>query len=438
MQSRATIISKLPTAKGNTIIVEENQSVRDIMATIVYMHKKNEQFYDRICSSFLGPTLIDTCENLWDFCKQNIPYEVETEDLQTVKSPQRILSGSGDCKHYASFIGGCLDGLRRKGQPIAWVYRFAGYKLFDSTPGHVFVVVKTRGKELWIDPVLDSFNEKKKYNFAIDKSVQSSLGRVGCACDSVSGKALVSGTIGADNKTAATLETVGGTICAVGGTIAACIPAGTVVAAVIEIVGFATSFIGKLFQSKYAYTSQVDWLCVFYQRLVLGDPNAKGNHITTGLKEQYVPSAQLWFATVLGVPCWDMLRYHALRGTDPNSDANLNKTTDEKIAAYQAFGSIEASVPQSALVTAVSIAATLDDTVGVGGWANFPPANIVLQAEGLTSEQVVQQAEGVLTGAAPNSLPTTTVYTSLGGAYTIPLLIGGAALLLIATNKNKS
>lgn len=437
MPARNTIINRLPAPVNNSVIIEENQTVADIMSTMVYMHNKNERYYDKICSIFLGPTIQDTCENLWDFCKANIPYEVETENLQTVKSPQRILKDAGegfghDCKHYASFIGGVLDGLRRKGEKISWVYRFAGYKLFDTSPGHVFVVVKTKGREIWIDPVLDYFDEKKKYQFAVDKNIMSSLG---CCDDSLgSVGAVVSGR---DNATAATLQTIGGTICAVGGTIAMCIPAGTVVAAVIEVVGFATSFIGKLFQSKYQYTTQVDWLCTFYQRLVLGDPNAHGNHISTGLKEQYVPAAQLWFATVLGVPCWDMLRYHALRGTDQNKDTNLNWTINQKIAAYRAFGSIEANVPEAAVITACNIATTLDDSVGVGGWANFPPANIVLQKEGVTAEQVVQQAEGVLTGSAPNSLPTTTVYTSLGGEMMIPLLIGAGTLLLIATNKNK-
>lgn len=434
MPSRSSIISKLPAPSNNSIIVEENQTVSDIMSTMVYMHKKNEKYYDKICTIFLGNTLRDTCENLWDFCKQNIPYEVETEDLQTVKNPQRILrdarSGIGhDCKHYASFIGGVLDGLRRKGQKINWLYRFAGYRIFDTSPGHVFVVVKTSNDEIWIDPVLDSFDEKKTYSFAVDRKVQSSLGRIGC-CDG--------SKIGADNSTARTMETIGGTICAVGGSVAALIPAGTVVAAVIEIVGFATSFIGKLFQSKYAYTTQVDWLCVFYQRLVLADPNAKGNHITTGLKEQYVPAAQLWFALVLGVPCWDMLRYHALRGTDSTSD---KPWSDQSIAnrsqAYKNFGTIEANVPDAAITAACNIATTLDDTVGVGGWTNFPPANIVLQQEGVTAQQAVQQAEGVLTGAAPTALPTTTVYTTLGGELMVPLLIGAGTLLLIATNKNK-
>jgi hypothetical protein len=432
MPGRNQIISSLPNPVGNSIVLEESQSVTDIMSAMIYMHKKNAPYYDKISLKFLGATILDTCENLFDFCKQNIPNETETEDLQTVKSPQRILSDASagyghDCKHFASFIGGVLDSLRRKGKNISWCYRFASYKIFDTTPGHVFVVVKNRGQEIWVDPVLDYLDQRKSYSYSIDKNIQSSIG---CCCDNGG-----LGKIGADNATAATLKTIGGTICAVAPTVAACIPIGTVVAALAEVAGFALTFIGGLFQSKYAYSSQVDWLCVYYQRLVLGDANAKGDHITTGLKEEYVPAAQMWFAAVGGVPMWDMLRYHALAGTDPNSDAKLNNTVAQRAAAYQAFGSIEAAVPYAAVLNAVNIFSAMNDQPGVGGWANMPPANIVLQQEGLTAEQAVQQAAPVLTGSNPNAMPTTTIFASLDGPYVIPFLIGGAVLLLMATNQ---
>ena len=432
MPGRNQIISSLPKPKGNTIIIEEDQTVNDIISAILFMHKKNEIYYDQFSLKFVGANLYDTCENIFDFLKTSVPNVTEDADLQTVKNPQRILSdakaGYGhDCKHFASFAGGVLDSLRRKGKNINWCYRFASYKFLDSDPGHVFVVVKTKSGEIWIDPVLDYFDEKKPYSFSIDRVVQSSIG---CDCDKKIGK------IGADNKTAATLKTIGGTICAVAPTVAACIPIGTVVAALAEVAGFALTFIGGLFQSKYAYSSQVDWLCVYYQRLVLGDPNAKGDHITTGLNEAYVPAAQMWFAAVGGVPIWDMLRYHALAGTDPNSDGKLNNSVAQRVAAYQAFGDIERAVPVSAIEQAVAIFSVLNDQPGVGGWANLPPANIVLQQEGLTAEQAILQAAPVLNGTNPNALPTTTLWTSIDGSpYLIPLLIGGAALLLIAMNK---
>ena len=281
MSGRNSIIRTLPAPVGNSILIEENQSVSDIISTIVYAHKKNAPFYDKIAARFSGATLEDTCENIFDFCKANIPQETESEDVQTVKSPQRILKDSSDgighdCKHFASFAGGILDALRRQGQKISWCYRFASYRLFDSIPGHVFVVVKNRGKEIWIDPVLDYFDERRSPTFSIDKNIQSPIGAASIGA--------VLGAGRGDNSTAATLKTIGGTICAVAPTVAACIPVGTVVAAVAEIVGFAATFLGGIFASKYAYSSQVDWLCVYYQRLVLGDPNAKGDHITTGLK----------------------------------------------------------------------------------------------------------------------------------------------------------
>jgi hypothetical protein len=421
-----TISNSLPAPVGNSVVIEENQSVYDIMGLIAYMHKKNAKYYDKIAGNFWGGDVDSTSANLWEFCKKNIPYEVETEERQTVKSPQRILSDASrgighDCKHYASFIGGVLDALKRQGYSINWTYRFASYKAFDSIPGHVFVVVKDGSNEIWIDPVLDYFDEHRPYTFHLDRKISV-------------GKSAIGATVGADNKTAATLKTIGGTICAVAPTVAAVVPIGTVIAGLAEVAGFATSFIGGLFQSKYAYSSQVDWLCVYYQRMVLGDPNAHGDHITTGLKEQYVPAAQMWFAAVFGIPCWDMLRFHALQGSDPNTGRTMNQTLAQRVAAYQAFGSIENNVPVSAIEAACKISDGMDAVDwNVGIWANYPPANIVLQQEGVTAEQAVEQAEGVLTGSNPGSVPSTTIFTSLSGSnIMVPLIIAGAALLLIA------
>jgi hypothetical protein len=433
MPGRNQIISSLPAPVGNAIIIEENQDVNDIIATLIYMHGETKRYYDKIASSFVGPTLRDTCENIFDFCKTNIPNITESESYQTIRTPQRILKASregygNDCKHYASFTAGILDALRRQGKRINWNFRFASYKLFSTALGHVFIVVHDRGNEIWIDPVLDVFDYKKAYTFAIDKSVMSPIGSRGEL------GAIGSISLGADNKTAATLQQVGGVIAAVGGSVAACIPAGTVVGAVIAVAGFAVSFIGKLFSSKYQYSTQVRWLTQQYQFRVLGMANVTSDN---QVNESYTQAAQLWFATVLGIPMWDNLRYHTLAGTTSDTDKLSTDSYETCAQKYQAYGPTEQGVPFSACVNASKIAHTMNDHAGPGAWANFPPANIVLQQQGLTAEQVVEQAAGVLTGSAPNSAPVSTVWTSLDNSgVMVPLLIGGAALLLIANNKN--
>jgi len=68
------------------------------------------------------------------------------------------------------FINGVLNSLQRKGKfKNKIVYRFASYKLLDEIPHHVFAVaIDDNGNEIWIDPVLSTFNNKKTYYHKID------------------------------------------------------------------------------------------------------------------------------------------------------------------------------------------------------------------------------------------------------------------------------
>jgi hypothetical protein len=66
-----------------------------------------------------------------------------------------------------------MDAYRRNtGKDFEIFYRFASYDAFDSTPQHVFSVVKEKNKEYWIDPVLDKFDEKKQPYYFKDKKIK--------------------------------------------------------------------------------------------------------------------------------------------------------------------------------------------------------------------------------------------------------------------------
>jgi hypothetical protein len=159
--------------------LKDEQTTKDIIKNILHNHKINAIDYDKISSYFWQGNLIDTCKYIFDFLKKNVKYCIEPDNYQTVKSPGAIIStgiyknGYNDCKHYSSFIGGILDSLNRKGKKIDWAYRFANYKLFANDPGHVFIVVFNNGKEIWIDPVLQFFNQRHPYISAIDKKINS-------------------------------------------------------------------------------------------------------------------------------------------------------------------------------------------------------------------------------------------------------------------------
>jgi hypothetical protein len=146
--------------------IVEDQSTGDIISAITTSHEKYKPEYKKIALFFKGSNPKQTGKKLFDFLKNNVRYIIEPGDKQTVKSPAAILAqGHGDCKHYSLFAGGVLQQL---GVPFA--YRFASYKTFDPQPGHVFVVINPgTSNEIWVDPVLTSFDYKKPYTHAKDK-----------------------------------------------------------------------------------------------------------------------------------------------------------------------------------------------------------------------------------------------------------------------------
>jgi len=163
----------------------QDQDVPSIIRGITYYHKRHAPQYDKIAGTFDVGTERDIARALFNFCKRNIEYCVQTEDLQSIRSPGRILSeGSGDCKHYASFIAGILDALKRAGLDIDWAYRFAKYQdLAGNITNHVFVILYDQdGREIWIDPVLNWFDYHLPYKSATTKSVDTSatVGCIGC------------------------------------------------------------------------------------------------------------------------------------------------------------------------------------------------------------------------------------------------------------------
>ena len=149
------ILSVLPEYRNEWITVMQRQEVPHIMAEVFEAHKDFSKYYDSIGLLFEGSTIGETADNLYFFCKENIKYQEEGEDFQTTAVPAGILvRGHGDCKHYASFIAGCLAAIERKtGEKINWQYCFASYKLTQRTPYHVFVIVtEPDGSEIYIDP----------------------------------------------------------------------------------------------------------------------------------------------------------------------------------------------------------------------------------------------------------------------------------------------
>jgi len=154
------IIGLLPEPENNRQVIIERQEVNDIINEVLEAHNIFKKDYDLIYPFFYSTNDERFLKNIFDFCKKNIAYKIESENNQTSKSPAVLLAEKrGDCKHYAGFIGGVIDAANRyENKKISWFYRFASYNYLDNVPGHVFIVVKESNREIWIDPVLNSFN----------------------------------------------------------------------------------------------------------------------------------------------------------------------------------------------------------------------------------------------------------------------------------------
>jgi len=168
---KSTLIGRLNPYGNNKKIIVHDQGTNDIIKSILAAHKIYAAEYDKISDYFWTGDLKTTCYKIWKFLKDNIKYHIESESQQKIMSPTAILTlAKNDCKNYALFINGVLNSLQRKGKfNNKIVYRFASYKLLDEIPHHVFAVaIDNNENELWVDPVLSTFNNKKTYYHKID------------------------------------------------------------------------------------------------------------------------------------------------------------------------------------------------------------------------------------------------------------------------------
>lgn len=176
MISKKLILGKLTPYTNTKKVLVANQDATDIIDGILDTHEKYKSEYDKIYQYFVGSDIEETANNIWEFLKNNVPYDIEPEETQYLKSPASILSTKGsDCKSYSLMSMGLADSIRRNtGEDFTIAYRFASYDPLDSTPQHVFGVINPgTNNEIWIDPVLDQFNQKKQPYYYKDKKIKN-------------------------------------------------------------------------------------------------------------------------------------------------------------------------------------------------------------------------------------------------------------------------
>jgi hypothetical protein len=168
--------------QGNKYRLKIYQSAGDIMSGIISTHELYGAEYDKLANKFDVGSIKQICKSIYNFLLANTNYVVEPNEKQTLRSPSAILTlGANprigvDCKSYSLFIGGILSALQRKGKNIDWCYRFASYKMTDSIPHHVFIVINPNQQdEFYVDPVIQPFEYKKPYFYSIDKKPNMAL-----------------------------------------------------------------------------------------------------------------------------------------------------------------------------------------------------------------------------------------------------------------------
>jgi len=177
MISKSLLIGKVSPYQGKQHIIVDNQDTIDIIEALINNHYKYRKEYDKIYTYFDGGNVEETGYNVWKFLKDKFVYIPEPEKLQIIHSPGSILASDTvgiDCKAFTTWSAGIMDAYRRNtGKNFEIFYRFASYDPFDKTPQHVFCVVKDKGIEYWIDPVLDQFDEKKQPYYYKDKKIKN-------------------------------------------------------------------------------------------------------------------------------------------------------------------------------------------------------------------------------------------------------------------------
>ena len=143
-----------------------NGNTADIVETVLFADSKSDYYTHDFAKTLKAKTLIETCKNIWEFVKTQIPYVLDPAGEQWIKSPGRLWQEkAGDCKSFSVFTASCLKNLG-----IPYGYRFASYHKTDSTATHVYVYVPIGNKEIILDSVWTGpFNTQKQYTFKEDK-----------------------------------------------------------------------------------------------------------------------------------------------------------------------------------------------------------------------------------------------------------------------------
>jgi hypothetical protein len=467
-----SVLKAVPPLEGNVEIISRRQNTSQIVKEVLDAHSHFAGDYDLLVTKYKWIQNESIEEQLYEFCRENLHYNAESEQEQTTRSPAGIIELGGsnsmgcDCKHYSGYIAGCLDAINRNNQEetYPWAYRFASYDN-DPAPGHVFVVVyNDDGTETWIDPVLSKFNKrfpspvtfKDKRPSKMPLMRISGPGRaVGCpdcggACKSkcaITGGPITSSEVTTTASGQSKIETVGSALSVVGVAAEAIPVVGTVGGTILIAVGALTKLAGALLGSKWTENNEVRWMLQQYQYYVLGQANVRSDN---DVNETYTNDALAWFYSVLGVPVYDANTVAILANTNSQGQKTSFSPPEQaaRYLAYPQIAKLAAGVTLEQAQTAGIIGtATLNfysspaqtAIAAPGSWANLPVAQSVIDAANAANQAA---GNGVVAVANQGNILTSLVgwvkANPLPALGILAIITGGAIAIFGRKKKKKS
>jgi hypothetical protein len=168
MVTRKQLYNLLPPPQYRSKLIAGWQNTDNIIDAIKYQHLHNLPDAKIICKYFKGSDAKSTAQNIFNFLKTEIQYDIEPSSRQTTKTLSRFLAdGKGDCKHFSLFANTILQCCGYK--PL---YRFAGYN--GKEIQHVYTCLPK--ENIILDAVLPTFNKQKDYT--TKKDINMSLYRL--------------------------------------------------------------------------------------------------------------------------------------------------------------------------------------------------------------------------------------------------------------------
>lgn len=161
LKSGAQFNGLIPKPKNEVEVVSKSTNISETVDWIVHIIYSTLWQTKALAPKLAGRTLIETCQNIWEFIYEHIQYREDDKDAEQLHEPARIWAKRKigvDCDDYTIFISSLLLHFG-----IAHSLRLAEYN-YKGYYQHIYVVVwLPNGGYITIDPVKDEFNLEHPY-----------------------------------------------------------------------------------------------------------------------------------------------------------------------------------------------------------------------------------------------------------------------------------